>query len=67
MFPDNYLSRVTWMGMILHTNVFHDTGVVVAVDICPVRTFLVDEETPMKIGTNNLTKIKPSTVDGYCH
>ena len=30
LFPDHYLSRVTWMGMILYTIVDHDTGVVVA-------------------------------------
>ena len=32
--------RVTWMGMILHTIVVHDPGVVVAGGICPVRTCL---------------------------
>ena len=38
---DHYLSRVTWMGMILHTIVDHDTGVVIAGGIRPVRTCLV--------------------------
>ena len=37
----NYLSQVTWMGMILYTIVDHDTGAVVAGGICPVRTCLV--------------------------
>ena len=41
LFPDHYLSLVTWMGMILHTIVDHDTGVVVAGGICPVMTCLV--------------------------
>ena len=40
-FPDNYLSWVPQMGMILHTIVIHDPGVVVAGGICPVRTCLV--------------------------
>ena len=31
----------TWMGMILHTIVVIDQGVVVAGGICPVRTCLV--------------------------
>ena len=29
-FPDLYLSWVTWIGMILHTIVVHDPGIVVA-------------------------------------
>ena len=38
MFLDHFLSRVTWMGMILHTIDVHDPGVVVVGGICPVRT-----------------------------
>ena len=40
-FPDHYLLRVTWIGMILHTVVVHDPGVVVAgvLTICLVGIF----------------------------
>ena len=38
LFPDHYLSRVTWMGMILNTIVVHDPVVVVAGGIFPSRT-----------------------------
>ena len=40
-FPNHYLSWVSQMGMILHTIVIHDRGVVSAGGICPVRTCLV--------------------------
>ena len=30
LFMDHYLSRVTWIGMTLHTTVVHDPGVVIA-------------------------------------
>ena len=32
----------TWMGMVLHLIVVHDTGVVVAVGICPFRTQVIN-------------------------
>ena len=41
LFLDHYLSLVTWVGMILHTTIVHETGVVVAGGICPVRTCLI--------------------------
>ena len=40
-FPDHYLLWVSQMGMIFHTVVIHDPGVVGAGGICPVRTCLV--------------------------
>ena len=41
LFPDHYLSWANWHGMILHTLIVHDPGVVVAGrGICPVRTCL---------------------------
>ena len=46
------------MGMILHTIVIHDTGVVVAGGICPIRTCLV---------LNNCNKIVVNLDRaGYC-
>ena len=37
------------MGMILHTIVIHDPGVVVAGGICPVRTCLVNSNVMVNV------------------
>ena len=45
LFPDHYLSQVTWMGAILHTIVVHYRGLFLGVGvggICPVKTCLID-------------------------